>query len=73
MVLAGNKVDITDRTVPNDQVVAWAQSVNIPLFYTSAKTGVGINELFEHLTSFLSKLNTLERPMPKERINQDCC
>jgi small GTP-binding protein len=73
MVLAGNKTDVPDHTVPNEQATAWAESVNLQLFYTSAKTGVGITELFEYLTSFLSKITALERPMPKEGINQACC
>ena len=51
-ILIGNKNDLSlERTVPKEMAFKYADSNNIFLCETSAKTGDSVNEAFEHLVS----------------------
>jgi Ras-related protein Rab-1A len=51
-ILIGNKNDLSlERTVPKEMAFKYADSNNIFLYETSAKTGDSVNEAFEHLVS----------------------
>ena len=55
LVLLGNKCDIKERVVSQQQGKEMAQKLNISYFETSAKTGKGINEAFLHLAKEIMK------------------
>ena len=55
-VIVGNKIDIEGkREVTKEQMQSLGQDVNIETFETSAKTGEGINEVFNYLVTNLIK------------------
>ena len=55
-VIVGNKIDIEGkREVTKEQMKSLGQDVNIETFETSAKTGEGINEVFNYLVTNLIK------------------
>ena len=47
--LVGNKIDLENREVTNEEAVNYASLKNIQYFETSAKTGFGIKEVFKQL------------------------
>lgn len=48
-VIAVNKQDLFSTPPVNPQLEALADQLSAPIFYTSAKTGEGVEELFRHL------------------------
>lgn len=50
VVIAGNKWDIEKKVVELAEAKAWASSRNYPLFFTSAKTGENVHQLFHYVT-----------------------
>lgn len=54
MILAANKVDLTnEHQVSEAEINAVAEALNIPLFFTSAKEGQGVEEIFRTLGRLL--------------------
>ncbi|XP_075156950.1 RAS oncogene family member Rab21 [Haematobia irritans] len=54
LTIAGNKIDLEDqRTVPEDDAIAYAESVGAHYFETSAKNNENIDELFMELTRLM--------------------
>ncbi len=51
MIIVGNKKDIPDRKVSEDEVKAFADSYNIQFLETSAKTGENVQKMFDLLIS----------------------
>ena len=49
IIIAGNKADLQKRVVEEEKISALADSVNGKYFYTSAKTGEAVNDLFKEL------------------------
>ena len=49
IILVGNKIDLDNRQVTNEEAVNYAKMKNILYLETSAKTGFGIKELFKQL------------------------
>lgn len=47
--LIGNKCDVSDREIQDSEIQEYVRSRNILYFGTSAKTGAGISEMFDHL------------------------
>ena len=47
--LIGNKIDAPNREVLNEEAFEYAKMNNLKYFETSAKTGHGIKEVFNHL------------------------
>lgn len=48
-LLVGNKIDLADRVVRKDEAEAWARSNGMLLLESSAKTKVGIDQVFEEV------------------------
>ncbi len=55
IVLAGNKADLRKFDIDRDIVMQYANEINAKHFYTSAKSGEGLNELFTSITNDLAK------------------
>ncbi len=54
MVLLANKVDLSDdRAIADEQLLAFTQSLDIPLELTSAKTGAGVEAAFKAVADAL--------------------
>ena len=49
VVINGNKIDIDDRDISKDDANKFAQENNYKYFETSAKSGVGVDELFREI------------------------
>lgn len=51
LAIAGNKIDLSHKAeVEREEVLAYAKEENAKLFYTSAKTGEGLDDIFHHVT-----------------------
>ncbi|KAH0791280.1 Ras-related protein Rab-21 [Histomonas meleagridis] len=62
-IIVANKIDVVkDRCITEEQGKAFAASINSPYFEVSAKTGKGIDILFNALAEMLSKI-----PEPQAR------
>jgi GTPase SAR1 family protein len=55
IVLAGNKADLRRFDINRETVMQYADEINAKHFYTSAKSGEGLNELFLSITTDLAK------------------
>jgi GTPase SAR1 family protein len=55
IVLAGNKADLRKFDIDRETVMQYAEEINAKHYYTSAKTGEGLNELFNSITNDLAK------------------
>ena len=54
LILAGNKVDLTDQqTVTGAQIEAAALDIKAPFYLTSARTGENVDQVFRHLARLL--------------------
>ena len=49
LILFGNKIDINERQVSNEEAIKFAKERNMKYFETSAKTGFGIKEIFNDI------------------------
>ena len=78
--LVGNKADlIKERQITKEEANKFAEEFNLPYIETSAKEGLGVEELFDMATKcFLEKCDSqenkekninLERPTEKD----SCC
>ena len=80
--MVGNKLDIEEREVTQEEALEKARRLNCECFETSAKSNININELFLAISE---KLSTIEPPPSEEIIlvgdkslqsdqsNSSCC
>ena len=59
LLLVGNKIDLPNREVTNEEGFNFAKERNMKYFETSAKTGFGIREAFHHLYKDIYDLYTI--------------
>lgn len=50
MVIAGNKIDLKKFDVDKEEVLKFSEEQGAKHFYTSAKTGEGLDEIFMQVT-----------------------
>ena len=55
--LVGNKIDSPDRVITKEEAEAYAKKKNFTYYETSAKTGEGIEQLFDELYNTIYNLN----------------
>ena len=67
IVVVGNKDDLENKVVQNDEIREWAKENEFDFFLTSAKTGKNVNELFSTVVSKLVK--TTSAPVVKTSDN----
>jgi len=74
MVLVGNKVDLTTRTVEMKQGRTLADSYMIPYIETSAKTRQGVDDAFYTLVREIRKYKDKRgRDKSKKKTKRKCC
>ena len=74
VVAVGNKVDLTDsRFICTEDARAHFETMNpsVPYFETSAKTGDGVNELFESVTRMIIERNTMKMGNNENETKED--
>jgi GTPase SAR1 family protein len=54
IVIAGNKADMRKFDIDRETVSKYAEEINAKHFYTSAKSGEGLSEMFNSITTDLS-------------------
>ena len=70
LILIGNKIDINERLVTNEEAMKFAKENNMKYFEVSAKTGFGIKDIFDTLyKDIYSKYKILEKSNPED--NED--
>ncbi|KAK8889072.1 hypothetical protein M9Y10_033816 [Tritrichomonas musculus] len=76
VVIAGNKWDVEKKNVELAEAKTWANSRNYQLFFTSAKTGEQVNQLFqfvaENFVAESKKTATLNLVENKDK-KKGCC
>lgn len=75
LVIAGNKIDLEEqRTVMEDDAVAYAESVGAHYFETSAKNNDNVEEVFVELTRLMvqhaQQTNQKQRTMNQQQFGQ---
>ena len=74
VVAVGNKIDLVEfRKVSTEDARAHFETMNpsVPYFETSAKTGDGVNELFESVTRMIIERNTLNMGNNENETKED--
>ena len=67
--LVGNKIDLNNREVTNEEAVSYANLKNIKYFETSALTGFGIKEVFKQFYQDIYDLFKASRPNMENNNN----
>ena len=67
IVLLGNKCDVEQRAVTQEQGEELAEKLDIKYFETSALNGTGINEAFESLTKIIMEKKNNNTNDPQEK------
>ena len=70
LILVGNKIDLENREISNEEAMNYAKENNIKYFETSAKTGLGIKEVFGQLYSDIYQLNKSLQSSNDEKNNE---
>ncbi len=55
IAIAGNKVDLKKFDIDKDEIDEYCLNENAKHFYTSAKTGEGLDEIFTHITKVIAE------------------
>ena len=73
IVIGGNKVDLTDRKVSQDDIENFKKKKGLNVFEVSAKTGKGVEEAFKYIVETLikKKTNTEGTPNGKTELEKD--
>ncbi len=85
IIIAGNKIDLKKHFENQKEIASnYVEEENIKLFYTSAKTGEGVEEIFQSVTKDIadgmaSQKNNkslgkkLQLTKKNEPVNEGCC
>jgi Ras-related protein Rab-21 len=68
MAIAGNKIDLNKIDIAKEVVEEYAEIINSKHFYTSAKTGEGLEDIFKYITQELIKLPSMKKRVNTKRI-----
>ena len=75
VVINGNKIDIDDRDISKDDANKFAQENNYKYFETSAKSGVGVDELFREIVNQIlenkEKTDEIKEERKSIKINEN--
>jgi small GTP-binding protein len=67
IVINGNKIDIDDRDISKEDANKFAQENNYKYFETSAKSGVGVDELFREIVNQILEYKDKTEEIKEER------
>lgn len=67
-VIAGNKSDLNNFDIDREEIQNFASMNKIENFYTSAKTGDGINEMFKTIFENLANKSTIYGTQKKSKL-----
>lgn len=79
VILVANKIDLEPRHISSSEGAAWANQKGLAYAEVSAKTGTGVNELFQWLIDELKKKpivqtkNTVQLNKEKDTRRETCC
>ena len=77
ITVAANKDDLPDKKVENDKMKEWASEQGFSFYITSAKTGKGIEEMFQNIVSNLltkdSARNDTRPQLRPTKKDKGCC
>jgi len=79
VILVANKIDLEPRRISSSEGAAWANQKDLAYAEVSAKTGTGVNELFQWLIDELKKKpivrakNTVQLNKEKDTRRETCC
>ena len=79
VILVANKIDLEPRHISSSAPAAWANQKDLAYAEVSAKTGTGVNELFQWLIDELKKKpivqtkNTVQLNKEKDTRRETCC
>ena len=67
-MLVGNKCDMDSRVVTKEMGEKLAEEYKVPFFETSAKTGLNIKEVFEHMAWEIIKNKPAGNPRATQKL-----
>lgn len=67
IAIAGNKCDLPNKQIEQDEVEDYAKAINGAHFYTSAKTGKGIEDIFVEITKAVLRKNKKEAKIKESK------
>jgi 50S ribosomal subunit-associated GTPase HflX len=76
IVVVGNKIDIAaERSVSQHEAAAWAEQSRYRFFEASAKTGQGVEDVFDHIArEMVGRRQDFETgKMPEQSSVPQCC
>jgi Fe2+ transport system protein B len=74
--VVGNKVDVDGAQIAKEDATKFAGEHGFPVFFTSAKTGEGVKEVFRALGEELVKVKVLKKSRKLEEVpgqQSQCC
>ncbi|KAH0787747.1 small GTP-binding protein [Histomonas meleagridis] len=74
--VAANKNDLPNKLVPNENIRAWCQENSFGFFITSAKTGDGVQDMFNTLADKLMEANPVMSTgnhLQQQEEQSGCC
>ena len=67
IAIAGNKCDLPNKQIEQEEVEDYAKAINGAHFYTSAKTGKGIEDIFVEITKAVLRKNKKEAKIKESK------
>jgi 50S ribosomal subunit-associated GTPase HflX len=68
--IAANKCDLDGISITMEDTAAWATTLDSECVWTSAKTGVGVNEVFAAVERHIAEEAVRERAVPDQEPNE---
>jgi hypothetical protein len=68
IIITGNKSDLGINNLDNESINKYCENLKINKFYTSAKTGDGLEEMFENIFNRLAKRYCTEGKIKKRGL-----
>ena len=77
IAIAANKDDLPNKIVPQEKIKTWCDENGFDFFITSAKSGVGVTEMFQALVKGVMQLSKVEttnkKKSPTPADKSGCC